>query len=136
MTSYIMGMARVLLPSYIDGAGAELLPSLKELRTMLEAFAPISDRFQIYTFCDAIAMTGGRSMGFGDSMTYYMGLPNEELLHINATYIDMIKFPSADSADYQKVLAILRRIPLQHGLTPRNNNWRADQLFRLDGLER
>lgn len=105
---------------------------------MLEGFAPISGRFQIYTFCDAIVLRMGPfgTIKFGDSMTYYMGLPNEELLHINASYPDMIKFPRSANADYQKVLAILRRVPLQQDLTPRSNNWRADQLFRLDGLER
>lgn len=112
-----------------------LSPASKELRTMLEAFPPISNRFQIYTFCDAIAMPRANGMGFCDSMSYYMGLPNEELLHINATYGGMIKFPSADSVDYQKVLAILRRIPLQNDFTPQHS-WRTDQLFRLVGLER
>ena len=105
---------------------------------MLESFAPISDRFQIYTFSDAIAlrMKPFGTVKFGDSMIYYMGLPNEELVHINSSYIDMIKFPHSTNADFQKVLAILRRVPLQQDLTPHSNNWRADQLFRLDSLER
>ena len=105
---------------------------------MLEGFAPISGRFQIYTFCDAIVARTKPfgTIKFGDPMTYYMGLPNEELLHINASYLDMIKLPRSANADYQKVLAILQRVPIQRDLTPRSNNWRADQLFRLDGLER
>jgi hypothetical protein len=131
-------MMRFLAPTYLTGIGGELLPSSKDLTTMLESFAPISGRFQIYTFCDAI-MLRMKPLGtikFGDSMTYYMGLPNEELLHINASYPDMTKFSSPANADYQKVLAILRKVPLQQDLTPRSINWRTDQLFRLDGLER
>jgi hypothetical protein len=113
-----------------------LRPQSKELRTLLEAFAPISNRFQIYTLCDTMDMSHTRGMGFCDSMSYYMGLPNEELLHMDATYINMIKFQSGDSMDYQKILAILRRTSLQYDLTPQNNDWRTEQLFRLDGLER
>ena len=124
-----------LVSDLVTGSGGEFIPSRKELRTMLEAFAPISDRFQIYTFCDAIATRTwwASIIGFGDSVNYFMGLPNEELLHINANYSKMIKFSSPHSANYKKVLAILRRIPRQTGLTPHN---RDDQLFRLDTQER
>jgi hypothetical protein len=113
-----------------------LRPGSKELKALLEGFAPISNRFQIYTLCDTIHTPHSSWMGFCDSMNYYMGLPNEELVHIGATYANMIKFPSADSMDYQKVLAILQGTSLKYGLTSQNNSWRIGQLFRLDGLER
>lgn len=102
---------------------------------MIQAFAPISNRFRIYTFCDSIPIFGGRDLGVGDMMTYYMGLPNEELVHMNANWNNIVKFPSRENADYQKVLAILQRTAF-HGVIPHSNGWRADQLFRLDGIER
>ena len=77
-----------------------LRPGSKELKALLEGFAPISNRFQIYTLCDTIHAPHSSWMGFCDSMSYYMRLPNEELVHIGATYANMIKFPSADSMDY------------------------------------
>ena len=130
---YLLNFTRRFKTGNVD-----ILPSKQEYRAMLEAFAPISGRFRIYTFCDALTT----SMGFttiedlGDVMNYYMGLPNEELLHINATHANMIKFSCADDADYGKVAAVLQHAPSQDGSTPRSNNWRADQLFRLDYLER
>ena len=71
-------------------------------------------------------------------MNYYMGLPNEELLHINAGFNDIVRFPSQDNADYQKVLAVLQRTAFQDGvgLPSHSNDLRANQLFRLDGFER
>jgi hypothetical protein len=119
-----------------DYVGLEFLPSSTELRAMLEAFAPISHRFQIYTFCPTKVGEGQRGWGIGDTMTYYMGLPNEEILHINNYDRNMAAFPSAEHTDYQKVLTILRRLSLSNDLGPRNDNWRAEQLFRLDVLER
>ncbi len=114
-----------------------LRPGSKELRTLLEGFAPISNRFQIYTLCDTVdtdvPFVGGI---FCDSMNYYMGLPNEELVHLDARYSDMIKLRSRQSMDYQKVLAILQSSSRQHGLIPHSDNWQFNQLFRLDGLER
>jgi hypothetical protein len=134
VTSYVNIMPRMirfLFPSDIHVSGGKLLPSSDELRTLLEGFAPISDRFQIYTFCDKLPTTTQRRAGCGNPMTYYMGLPNEELLYINAGYTDMIKFSSPESAGYQNVLAILERILINH-----DGNWRSDQLFRLVGVER
>lgn len=102
---------------------------------MIQAFAPISNQFRIYTFCDSIPIPGGRDLGLGLMMSYYMGLPNEELVHMNATFDDIVKFPSRENADYRKVLAILQRTAF-HGVIPHSDDWRADQLFRLDGNER
>lgn len=133
--SVIMKVVQPVLPKSNLNPDIDLLRP-KELRTLLEAFAPISNRFQIYTLCDTINMSHINGMGFCDSMSYYMGLPNEELVHLDATYHNMTKFPSQDCMDYEKILAILRRSSSQYGLTPQSNNWRTDQLFRLDGLER
>ena len=133
-TVYLMSFTRMFKTRNLD-----ILPSKQEYRAMLEAFAPISGRFRIYTFCYALTTLEFFTtfeQDLGDVMNSYMGLPNEELLHINATYANMIKFSCADDADYGKVVAVLQHAPSQDGSTPRSNNWRADQLFRLDNLER
>ena len=112
------------------------LPSTNELKIMLELFAPISDRFQIYTMCDTRLSVGSRSLGFGDSMSYYLGLSNEELVYLNVRYADLVRYESSDSPEYQRVLGILRSIQSQYGLQEPKSEWRADQLFRLGGAER
>lgn len=116
--------------------GEDPFPSERELKVMIQEFARISNNYRIYTFCDMVPVYGGREAQLVE-MNYYMGLPTEELLHINATHPLMTRFPTRNS-DYQKVLAILRRTAFHHGVQniPRSNDWQADQLFRLDGLER
>ncbi|ORY09034.1 peptidase S8/S53 domain-containing protein [Clohesyomyces aquaticus] len=136
-------MANIMAPwTGGNGEGGSMFQTKRELTTMMEGFAPISNRLRIYTFCNTLRNSNSTfarlelSMGLGDVMNHYMGLPNEELLYINATYAEMCKFPSHQSADCRTVLAILRRTGFQDGVEIGNRGKRhVDQIFRLDGSE-
>jgi hypothetical protein len=130
---YLSVLRALALNTYLDRVA--FLPAQRELRSMMEAFAPISGRFQIYTFCDSISTFSGKLLGLGDAMTYCLGLPNEELVHMDATHQSMTKL-SHVSADYQKILAILKRAQRSYGFAIDVGDWGPSQLFRPDELER
>lgn len=119
----------------LKGIEEEFTPQLKEVRAMLEGFASISSHFQIYTFINTIrTSTFLFSLWFGDFRTYYMGLPNEELIYSNTEYFTMLRFDSA-SAEYEKIVSVLRRIPRAPKLRS-ESAWHFGQQFRLDEPER
>jgi len=110
-------------------------PSKEELRRMLEAFATISSRFQIYSFCPTRATNSAERSLISDSMTYIMGLSNEDVLSINSRLSRMVKFHSIDDPNYRKILSVLQRISAESGFLA-TRDWQREQMFRLDGEER
>lgn len=125
------------LKFYARLLGFERIPSDRELRTMLEAFARISGQFRIHTFINTITTPFPfEKLTYANFMTCYLGLPTEEIRHVNATYADMIRFTSASDPGYQEVLSILRHIPPGHHGMSRDGTRRNAQLFRVDGTER
>ncbi len=121
-----------LASTFFQGKSTSLVPTADELKRMLEAFAPISDRFEIFTCCDSIRSMTDR---FIDPMTYYLGLPNERVIHINSTYQDMVRFSSLN-ADLMKIIGAIRSTVIRLGPTPQTREWSSQQVFRLDGAER
>lgn len=119
-------------PGLFEGKSTRIWPTADECRRMLEGFAPISDRFEIFTFCDSIRSVTDLLM---DPMTYYMGLPNERVIHLNSTYRDMIKL-SSHNADLKKIVGPIRSTFIKLGPTPQSRNWSLEQVFRLDDVER
>jgi len=102
---------------------------------MLEAFAPISDRFQIYN----VVPTGGFSWIekklIPDPMTYIMGITNEEVASVDSSIMDLGKFYGREDPNYRRILAILQRASRLHGVRA-TEDWQQRQMFRLDGAER
>ncbi|KAL5346365.1 hypothetical protein ACLOAV_008635 [Pseudogymnoascus australis] len=119
----------------LKGIEEEYTPQSKEVRAMLEGFASISNRFRIYTFINTIKTSTwpASSLQLGDYRTYYMGLPNEELIYSNTEYFAMLKL-AHNSAEYNKVVSILRRIPRASDLGS-ESAWHFGQQFRLDEQE-
>lgn len=114
-----------------QGKSAKILPTAAEYRQMLEAFAPISDRFEIFTCCDSIRSNIDRAI---DPMTYYLGLPNERVININSTYADMVKFSSLN-ADLMKIIGAIQAV-IKLSPTPQSRTWSTEQVFRFDDVER
>ena len=115
-----------------QGKSTNLIPTADEHRRILETFAPIRDRFKIFTCCDSNRSVVDR---FIDPMTYYLGLPNERVIHINSTHQDMVKFSSLN-ADLMKIIGAIRSTVIRLGPTLQTGEWSSQQVFRLDGAER
>lgn len=111
------------------------------LRDNFQAFGAISDRFDIYTICDSLGSRNviGGAPGFNEihaePMDYILGLPNEQVIGINADYEGMVKFLRHDS-NYSTVLAILNTINKHGGVPNQDSQWRNHQTFRLGDWER
>ncbi|MCJ1267198.1 hypothetical protein MMC22_007083 [Lobaria immixta] len=129
----VMSFYRIVgfLPRLFEGKSTRIWPTTDDCRRMLEAFAPISDRFEIFTFCDSMRSVTDHLF---DPMTYYMGLPNERVIHLNSTYRDMIKLSSLN-ADLMKIVGPIRSTFIKLGPTPQSRNLSLEQVFRLDGVE-
>lgn len=115
-----------------QGKSKRLLPTADEMRRMLEAFAPLSDRFEIFTCCDSIHSRLDLNLG---PMSYYLGLPNERVIHINSTYLDMVKFPSLN-ADLLKIISAIRSTVIRVGPRLQAHDWSSLQVFRVEEAER
>ena len=125
----------VLMKRALKELSPSFTPTEAELRPMLEAFAPISDRFEIFTFCDTAHSILHSS---NDPMTYYLGLPNERVIHINSNYSDLVRFSDLN-ADLQKVIGAIRGTVVR--LSPsdptiQTGGRSSQQVFRLDDIER
>lgn len=121
-----------IFPTYSQRQRGSFLPSAEETTRILEAFAPVSDRFQIFTCRDSI---GSIVDSLVDLTTYYLGLPNERVINIYSTHRDMIKF-SSPNADLMKIMSALRSTVTSFGLMLQTRDWASQQVFRLDGIER
>lgn len=113
----------------------EKLPSQKELQQMLEAFAPISDRFQIYNVVPTRGVSWIDKKLISDPMTYIMGITNEEVASVDSTLMELSKFHGRGDPNYRRILAILQRASRIHGVRA-TEDWQKRQMFRLDGAER
>lgn len=127
-TLKVLGLASVFLP----GRSTSFVPSANETTRSLEAFAPISDRFEIFTLCDSIRSITDRAI---DPKTYYLGLPNERFIHINSTFNNIAKFSSLNT-DLMKVISAIRSTVIRFGLALQTRDWASQQVFRLDSIER
>jgi hypothetical protein len=118
-----------------------LSPKSTTLRDNFQAFGAISDRFDIYTICDTLGSGSimGLAPGFKElyvePMDYILGLPNEQVIGINADYEGMVKLLRYDS-NYFTVLAILKSINKHGGILYQDHQWRSHQTFRLEEWER
>ena len=123
----LMSFYRVIgfLPRLFEEKSTKIWPTADECRRMLEAFAPISDRFEIFTFCDSIRSVTDHLF---DPMTYYMGLPNERVIHLNSTYRNMIRLSSLN-ADLMKIVGPIRSTFIKLGPTPQGRNWSFGQFL-------
>ncbi|KAM7202539.1 Peptidase S8/S53 domain containing protein [Rhypophila sp. PSN 637] len=105
------------------------------MRQILEAFAPLSDRFQIYslvpTVLNSLAL---RQLVGPDLMTFVMGLANEEVIYVNSNFTDLGRASSREDPNYLRILFILQRASLSGGGRP-TEEWQKRQMFRLDGAE-
>lgn len=128
----MMKLLSRLVPIYYRGQRGSFFPSAKETTRTLEAFAPISDRFQIFTCRDSIGSTVDNLV---DPTTYYLGLPNERVINIYSTHNDMIKFSSLN-ADLMKIMSAIRSTVTSSGLMLQTRDWASQQVFRLDDKER
>lgn len=125
-----------LASGFLQGKGTDFLPTPDEFQRTLEGFVPISDRFDIFTCCDSLRS----KVKFGisnstDSVTYYLGLPNERVIHMNSTYEDMGKFSSLN-ADLMKLIGAIRSTLIKFGPLQQNRDSRSEQVFRFEDVER
>ena len=67
-------------------------------------------------------------------MTYYLGLPNERVIHINLTYTDMVKFLSLNG-DLMETIGAIRSTVIKLSPMPQSRHWSSQQAFRLDDSE-
>ena len=98
---------------------------------MVEAFSKISSGFEIFTLIHTLR-SGQIDSVVGDALDNLLGLPNERVIYINATYANMCKFSSHRNSDLQKVIAAARRTTSDLGQNSQTLHWSSDELWRLD----
>ena len=121
--------------SLYQGRDAEIYPSRNELTRMVEAFAKISSGFEIFTLIHTLR-SGHFDLVVGDPLDNLLGLPNERVIYINATYANMCKFSGHEDSDMWKVIEAARRTTSDLGQDSQTLHWSSDQLWRLNQEER